>query len=218
MDIPPESRRRLSLLEVLLGAGLVLGHNLFRVLPNEVPFLALLGLASLRLRSGSFRAAGFQRPVSWNRTLGLAAAAAALRLFLGAAVIEPLGQRFGFVSAEPPGLGLDRLHGNLPLALGLLAFVWAFAAFGEEIAYRGYLTRRLLDLVPGAPWVAVGVGALLFGLGHAYKGPLGVLDSGVAGLILGALYLRSGRNLWAPILAHGFIDSLGIAQLYFGLG
>mgnify|MGYP003694803563 CR=1 FL=1 len=52
--------------------------------------------------------------------------------------------------------------------------------------------------------------------GTITRGPQGVLDSGVAGLILGAAYMLSGRNLWAPILAHGLIDTVGVVILFFG--
>ena len=52
---------------------------------------------------------------------------------------------------------------------------------------------------------------------HAYKGPAGMIDSGVGGFVFGAAYLLSGRNLWAAILAHGFVDTLGVGLLYFGL-
>ena len=46
-------------------------------------------------------------------------------------------------------------------------------------------------------WIAGLFGsAALFGFGHFYKGPAGILDSGVAGLILGGVYLLSGRCLW----------------------
>jgi len=38
----------------------------------------------------------------------------------------------------------------------------------------------------------------------------------MAGLILGAAFLLSGRNLWVCILAHGFIDTFAIVALYFG--
>ena len=44
-----------------------------------------------------------------------------------------------------------------------------------------------------------------------------MVDSGVAGLILGTAYLVAGRNLWASILAHGFIDTYGVLMVYFGL-
>jgi len=58
--------------------------------------------------------------------------------------------------------------------------------------------------------------AVLFGIGHYYKGPSGIIDSGVAGLILGAAFVLSGRNLWASILAHGFIDTFGVIVLFLG--
>ena len=56
--------RALSGLEILLGAAIVLGHNVWKVVPNEVPVLLVLGLASYRLRNGSFAAIGFRRPGS----------------------------------------------------------------------------------------------------------------------------------------------------------
>jgi hypothetical protein len=57
---------------------------------------------------------------------------------------------------------------------------------------------------------------MLFGIGHYYKGPAGIVNSGVAGLILGGAYLSAGRNLWAPVLAHGFMDSVVLIANYFG--
>ncbi len=44
----------------------------------------------------------------------------------------------------------------------------------------------------------------------------GMVDSGMAGLVLGAAYLLSGRNLWVCILAHGFIDTVGVVAAFFG--
>jgi len=59
--------------------------------------------------------------------------------------------------------------------------------------------------------------AVLFGFGHYYKGPAGVLDSTYSGLVLGGAYLLSGRNLWAPILAHGISDTFAVVVLFLGL-
>ena len=80
----------LSAFEFLLGAFIVIGHNVFRVVPNEVIVLSALGLISIRLRDGGLSAMGFKRPTSWRRILLIAVAAAALRILLGQFVIEPV--------------------------------------------------------------------------------------------------------------------------------
>jgi membrane protease YdiL (CAAX protease family) len=208
--------RLLSGVEFLFGAAVVIGHNVFHVVPNEVPILVLCGLLSIRLRDGRWAAVGLGRPASWVRTLLIALAAAALRIALGA-VIEQITGRFWPPPAAPAGT--EEITGNVRAALLWLLIVWTFAAFGEEIAYRGYLLRRAADLGKGsaaAYWVGVVAVSVLFGYGHYYKGPAGVLDSGVAGLILGAAYMLSGRNLWACVLAHGLIDTVGLVVVFFG--
>jgi membrane protease YdiL (CAAX protease family) len=209
--------RVVSAAELALGAAIVIGHNVFHVVPNEVPILVVLGLVSMRLRNGSFAALGFRRPDSWRRIVLIALAAAALRIVLGQFVVDPLT-----ALAWPPAIapaGAESIKGDIGTALLYLGVVWTFAAFGEEIAYRGYLVNRAADAggrTTMAWWVAVVVVSILFGYGHFYKGPSGIVDSGVAGLILGAAYLVSGRNLWTTVLAHGFIDTFGVVCLYFG--
>jgi membrane protease YdiL (CAAX protease family) len=211
------SSRILSALELLLGAFIVIGHNVFRVVPNEVPILFVLGLLSIRLRDGGWSAMGLKRPASWRRIVLIALAAAALRIILGDLVIEPFAGRLWPPIVAPAGS--EAIPGDIKSALIWLLLVWTWAAFGEEIGYRGYLLTRAADIgkrTTAAYWIGVVVVSVLFGYGHYYKGPAGVLDSGVAGLILGAAYMLSGRNLWASILAHGFIDTFAIIALLLG--
>ncbi|MBZ5587527.1 MAG: CPBP family intramembrane metalloprotease [Acidobacteriia bacterium] len=208
----------MSALELLIGAGIVIGHNVFHVVPNEVPILFVLGLLSFRLREGGWSAMGFKRPASWVRIVLIALAAAALRIVLGELVIDPLTSLI-WPPAKLPSFLAGGITGNLESALKGLLLVWTFAAFGEEISYRGYLLGRAADLgrrSAAAYWGAVVLASVLFGYGHFYKGPAGIVDSGVAGLILGTAYLLSGRNLWTTILAHGLIDTFAIVVLYFG--
>jgi CAAX protease family protein len=42
------------------------------------------------------------------------------------------------------------------------------------------------------------------------------MDSAFAGLVLGAAYMLSRRNLWASVLAHGFIDTFAIIAVLMG--
>jgi uncharacterized protein len=217
--------RALSGMEFLLGAFVVICHNVLLVgqgviytLTNEVPILCVGGLVSIHVRGGGWAAIGLKLPTSWLRIVGIAVAAAALRILLGEFVIEPMTAGFWPPIIAPAAA--SGVKGNVTFALLATLFVWTFAAFGEEIAYRGYLLTRAADLgkrSTPAYWIGIVGVAILFGFGHYYKGPAGILDSGVAGLILGAAYMLSGRNLWASILAHGIIDTFGIVVLYFGL-
>jgi len=160
---------------------------------------------------------GLGWPKSWRLTVLIALAAAALRILLSAVVIDPITEHFWPPAVAPSGM--NEIAGHWKIALQWLLLVWTFAAFGEEIGYRGYLVNRAADTGGRsklASWAAVLVVSVLFGYGHYYKGPSGIIDSGMAGLILGATYLLSGRNLWACILAHGFIDTLGVIAVFFG--
>jgi membrane protease YdiL (CAAX protease family) len=216
-DAVPTHLAWVAACEALVGAAVVIAHNVFRAVPNEVPILVVVGLLSTRLWSRRWRVPGLGRPPSWRRTVLIAVAAAVVRLLLGEFVIEPLGKQFW----PPPALP-DVAHGitgNPTHAILTLLLVWTFAAFGEEFSYRGYLLSRVAAAGGGssaAHWAGVVVAAGLFGVGHYYKGPVGVVDSGAAGLVLGTAYMLSGRNLWAAVIAHGLIDTFGVVVLYLG--
>jgi hypothetical protein len=213
----PGASRALSAFELLFGAFIVIGHNVFHIVPNEVIVLFVIGLASIWLRGDRWSAMGFTRPVSWRRIFLIALVAAGARILLGQFVIEPV-TGFFWPSPTAPALA-NEIGGNAKVALLALVLVWTFAAFGEEIAYRGYLLTRAADIGGRsklAYWFGIVFVSILFGYGHYYKGPSGIIDSGIAGLILGVAYMLAGRNLWACILAHGFIDTFAVIDAFFG--
>jgi len=209
--------RVLTLFEFGVGSAAVIGHNVLHILPNEVPILVILGWISLRWRDGGWKAAGLTRPGSWRHTVLLAIGAAAVLQLGSELVVGPITKHFW---PEPQHVSEALTSAGLgwKQALGALLLVWTFAAFGEELAYRGYLLTRAADVLGRtntAYLLSMVVVAVLFGFGHYYKGPAGVLDSGVAGFVLGAAYMLAGRNLWASILAHGFIDTFAVFALFF---
>ena len=209
--------RALSALEFCFGGFIVIGHNVFHIVPNEVIVLSVLGFISMRLRDGSWFAMGFKRPASWRRILLIALVAAILRILLGQILIEPVTDLF-WSKPSPPALA-NEITRNVKIAFVGLLLVWTFAAFGEEIVYRGYLLTRAADVGKRselAYWIGIVLVSILFGYGHYYKGAAGVIDSGVAGVILGSAYMLAGRNLWASIFAHGFIDTFAVIDAFFG--
>lgn len=213
------SARISSACEALLGAIAVIGHNVYRIVPNEVPILVLLAIVSMRWRERAWNwsALGFKRPASWRRLVLIALSAAAVRVLLGNFVVEPVTANFWPPIKAPAGT--DEIRGSVSAVLLYLPVIWVFAGFGEEIGYRGFLLNRLAEAFGrsrGADVLAVLGSAVLFGFGHYYKGPAGILDSGLAGVILGVAYLISGRNLWTCVLAHGCIDTFGLITAYLG--
>jgi uncharacterized protein len=111
------------------------------------------------------------------------------------------------------------LKGNVRLLLVYAGVSWTLAGFGEEFVYRGYLLNRVAQLLGGGrrAWLAaLGATTVLFGFGHVYQGASGVVDTALAGLVFGVLYIFGGRNLWMPIIAHGVADTTAFALLYFG--
>lgn len=225
MNVKPKrsetsSRQRLwAAAELLLAAALVVGANVFGVVPvTETPWLVALGWLSLRLRGLSWQTLGLRRPDSWFTTIGVALVAGIALQIISEFVTEPIIERLTGERADLSGF--RSLVGNLPVALGWLALVWTLAAFGEEMAYRGYVLERAVALGHHSPVAYIGavvVVSLLFGVGHVYQGVAGVVGSAFSGLFFGGLYLAAGRNLWLPILAHGFSDTIGLVLVYLDL-
>jgi membrane protease YdiL (CAAX protease family) len=107
--------------------------------------------------------------------------------------------------------------GNLEFTLYQLGGVIIGAGFGEEFLFRGFLFQRMAMLFGGSKpaWgIACPVQAALFGLLHAYQGPLGMLLTGFIGLINGLVFLAVGRNLWVTIITHTLYDTARIVAFY----
>jgi hypothetical protein len=211
-------RRWVTLVEVIVGAFIVIGHNVFHVVPNEVPILFVLFWISPRLLRGKWDFSQLRRPASWWRTIAMAVAATAVLLLGSEFVVQPMAARFWPEPEHVSSVMTSAAMGWKSAALSLL-LVWTFAAFGEELSYRGYLLKRAAELGGGSrmAWtLAMLYVCVLFGVGHFYKGSAGMVDSAWSGLVLGAAFLLSGCNLWAPILAHGLTDTVVVVATFMG--
>ena len=175
---------------------------------------ALSGLSLLIRRQGP-STLGFHRvPRPWHLVAGMAVFAVGWTLF-NVAVLIPLTNHLSGTRQDVSAFA--DLEGNVRLLALYLVASWALAAFCEEVAFRGYLLTRLTDVLkPGRlqQLVAVLGSSMLFGLLHTEQGVVGVVAAALAGAVFCVLRYRY-RTLWAPILAHGFDDTIGFTWFYF---
>jgi membrane protease YdiL (CAAX protease family) len=184
---------------------------------SKTPYLLLFGWASLRVRRLRWKDVGLSRFRSWKTTIGLGIAAGLLLEGFELFVSQPILVRL--LGKQPDLEDFRALTGDLKTTLIFIALAWTLAAFGEEMVYRGYLMNRVADLMnrTRSAWIVslivVHVG---FALAHAYQGWTGAIDEGFQGLLLGIIYLRTGRTLAVPIIAHGVSDSIDFVLMFLG--
>ena len=186
--------------------------------PAGVPVTILLIWGLLRLGGEGFRDLGLAPPKGWGKTLFLGTVLALMAQLFATFVVVPL-LRMADVPL-PDFSRFEAVEGNLSMLLFLLFIAWVPAGFGEEVIWRGFFMTRLARLL-GEGRVGWGLSLLLtsviFGLLHAYQGPSGMILTGTAGLILGGIFLASGRNLWLAIFTHAMMDTLAFVGMYLGL-
>jgi len=184
---------------------------------SKTPYLFLLGWISLRLRGAKWRNVGFARYRNWTITLAMGMVAGVLMETFQLLATQPLLIRL--TGRQPDLHNFRMLTGNIKLALLGFAFSWTFAAFGEEMVWRGYLMNRVADLGRRTrrAWICSLVAvSIVFGVSHAGQGITGVIEEGIAGIFLGVMYLGTGRNLAVPIIAHGVVDSIDMVLIFLG--
>ncbi len=183
------------------------------------PTLMVLGWLSLLLRRIGWKGIGMGKPaMGWTRTLIWGVVGGVLADSLSTWVVGPTVQHF--TGSLPDVSSFRALTGNVSRSLLMLTIGWTFAAFGEEIIFRGYLCNRLTDVVGNsrAGWtLALAFSSVFFGLLHSYQGVSGMIDVSISGALFGFGYYLSGRNLWVAILMHGIADTIGVVKFYFGI-
>lgn len=115
----------------------------------------------------------------------------------------------------------DYLRGNLGMTILALGSVYFVSAFAEEVIHRGFLITRIVELAGGTKlaysWAVI-LSSLVFGLVHSDWGIAGMVQASCMGVALGTSYLAVEHNLWVIILAHAYMDTVLVLQMYLGEG
>jgi membrane protease YdiL (CAAX protease family) len=157
---------------------------------------------------------GLSRPESWSKTIKMALYAMLIVQIIG--VLQGTLQYF-FGTATPDLSSYEERLTPLWL-LRWIVISWTTAGVGEEVIYRGFYMKQIARLFgeqKRSSWViGLVLSSIVFGLVHFHQGLGGMLGVGVVGLVYGYFYLRSGRNLWVPIIAHGLTGTIRFILLY----
>jgi membrane protease YdiL (CAAX protease family) len=157
---------------------------------------------------------GFRTPLSSLAVLALALIGVGC-LQISGAFLGPVWERvFG---SERDLTRFAEVGGSMSELMAVLALSWTFAAFGEEFAFRILLMRGIAFSLGDSRFafvLALLLQALIFGLVHAYQGPVGIAGTMSSALIFGALIWAARGTIWPAALAHGLNNTIGLLQLY----
>jgi membrane protease YdiL (CAAX protease family) len=205
--------------ELALALAIVIMGLLGYIPFSSVPWMLVLAAGFVWWRGPGWRAIGLRRPEKPARAFAIGVSIGVGYQFLGLYVIEPLLAKF--TTGELPDVSVFRpLVGDEGQLLFWLAVSWTLAAFMEEMVFRGWLLARIAELSRSAPsrWIIGALGSsVVFGVVHVYQGASGMIATGLAGFVFACVYLAAGRNLWATIIAHGVMDTVGFVMIYFGV-
>lgn len=206
---------------LVLSAELILfaAIRAFEFIHIPTDFVLLpFGWISLWLRKHRWRDVGLQQPARWPRVLGLGAMIGIGYQLVEYFLFDPLLVHF---TEEPLDFSqFDSMQGNIPNLIAYIIIGWLLGGLLEELIYRGYLMNRIADLAGNnhSGWIiSSAVSSILFAIGHINLGITSVLENFVFALVFSGLYLFAKRNLWLPIIAHGFYNTVGFIFIYLSL-
>ncbi|KGO88450.1 hypothetical protein Q765_00635 [Flavobacterium rivuli WB 3.3-2 = DSM 21788] len=183
--------------------------------PFKLPLCALLIIAVTFLKSKNLHELGFLHKVSLWKTIlwaSLIVFMATVAILLWTPFLEGL---FG----KPDYSAYGVLKGNKKLVLQLWFYGMISAAFAEEVLFRGYFCSLLVFYIGTSQLskaITIVTGALLFTLAHYSQGISGLINIFIISLVFYIVFIRSGRNIYATILAHAIVDTVGLYQIYLG--
>lgn len=185
----------------------------------NIYMLAMIAIG-IKLRKKAWKEIGLTFPpfrwkgVLWTIAWSLPVFVAGVLAWLLAPVLLPGLME---VPATADFSGYDFLRGNPGALLATLAGVYFISSFAEEVIYRGFLISRISELAANTrikTVIAILISSVFFGCIHFPWGAMGMIQTGFFGLAMGTCYVLLKKRLWVLILAHAYMDTLLLVNLY----
>ncbi|AUP80256.1 CPBP family intramembrane glutamic endopeptidase [Flavivirga eckloniae] len=180
---------------------------------------AVLMLVIHGFRKSTLDELGLSKPKSWLKTIGLGFVLTIALMAIVLLLINPL--IFELFPPETKDISrFSAIKENIGLLILSIISAWVLAGFAEELIWRGYIMTQIAVLLGGTrlSWViSLLISSTAFGLLHFYQGPVGIVQTGVVGLLLGIIFILNGkRSLWLNCIVHGLINTISMVSIYMG--
>lgn len=186
------------------------GYSLFKS-------FATVGVATLLLyyRKQSWKNLGLTKPDNFLKALGVTAIiliGTVISIMIFEIFLRDL--LFTRTDSTSESTAFSELKGNIPYFFSIIGFVW-IESFLEELQDRGFSLNRFESLfrkIPLSTVLAVLSQAAIFGFRHSYDFSPRSMTTGLIGLVFGAVYVLTGRNLWPLIIAHIILNTMSMVD------
>ena len=188
---------------------------LFGFIDRNFTFFFGLGIVFLILKGNKFDWSRFGIGQKITRKTVIKSISISIVLFiLFSFLIDPLLVKwFGDFDLS----SINDIRGDFLAFSILMVIVWVFAAFGEEILFRGYYMKGLAEFLGNnnKSWVlSAFITSFYFGISHAYQGITGVVSVFLWSFIISLIFNKNRNNLLLLVLIHGIGDTIGITLIY----
>lgn len=186
--------------------------------PAGIPIAVIMIFILFRWKKVPVKYLGLFKPTGWVKTILIGFVAAVFIQVMDIFILSPIAEWFGIVQEDPAFYAT--IEGNKGQLLIYLVVSWTTAGFGEELIYRSFFLGQFVILFQNttSKWIlSLVISSIIFGLLHYNNGVDAILSTAITGFILGLVYLKTGRNIWAAYIAHAATNTIGFLIIYSGL-
>ena len=97
---------------------------------------------------------------------------------------------------------------------------WTTAGLGEELIYRSFFLGQFVSVLKNVKYkwtLSLVISSIIFGFSHFNDGTEAIILTAINGFIIGIVYLKTNRNIWAAYITHAFANTVELMIIYFGL-
>lgn len=186
------------------------------------PFGVPLALSAIfiiyRWKKLPIKLLGFFKPQSWLKIVLIGLVVGIFIQVFDTYILTPVYELIGIRTADLSSY--DSIVGNNSMLFLLLAISWTTAGLGEELIYRSFFLGQIVAFFEGSKgkWIiGLTLSSIIFGLLHFPQGTAGIISTGIAGFIIGLVYLKTNRNIWAAYFTHAIANTIAVLIIYSGL-